>query len=222
MLSGDCIHTVKPYFGLGANSALEDVKVLSECLDYAGFRLDDSDGTTAAAGVTRTTSTISKAIREFTEKRAKDAKTLVRLSRELDRPGTLGFITFILPIILDSIFSSMAPSIFNPNTITMLQREDLTFGEVARMKRKDRALQVTILVSSMVGVAWCSNFLLRKVAKLTGLSPLVVGLATMIATGSISRLSKLIRKPSAPDETPKSVEVTSSQQTFIKPAFGKK
>jgi 2-polyprenyl-6-methoxyphenol hydroxylase-like FAD-dependent oxidoreductase len=27
VLLGDCAHTVKPYFGMGANSALEDVKV---------------------------------------------------------------------------------------------------------------------------------------------------------------------------------------------------
>ena len=32
-LLGDSIHTVKPYFGLGVNSALEDVCVLDACLD---------------------------------------------------------------------------------------------------------------------------------------------------------------------------------------------
>ena len=35
---GDSIHTVKPYFGLGVNSALEDVCVLDACLDeYASL-----------------------------------------------------------------------------------------------------------------------------------------------------------------------------------------
>ena len=33
VLLGDAIHSVKPYFGLGVNSAFEDVAVLSEELD---------------------------------------------------------------------------------------------------------------------------------------------------------------------------------------------
>lgn len=33
VLAGDAIHTVKPYFGLGVNSALEDVRWLSQCLE---------------------------------------------------------------------------------------------------------------------------------------------------------------------------------------------
>ena len=33
VLLGDAVHTVKPYFGLGANSALEDVISLSTALD---------------------------------------------------------------------------------------------------------------------------------------------------------------------------------------------
>lgn len=32
VLAGDAVHTVKPYFGLGVNSALDDVRWLSQCL----------------------------------------------------------------------------------------------------------------------------------------------------------------------------------------------
>jgi len=32
VLAGDAIHTVKPYFGLGVNSALDDVRWRSQCL----------------------------------------------------------------------------------------------------------------------------------------------------------------------------------------------
>jgi 2-polyprenyl-6-methoxyphenol hydroxylase-like FAD-dependent oxidoreductase len=39
VLLGDTIHTVKPYFGLGVNSALEDVKVLWEKLQEHPVRL---------------------------------------------------------------------------------------------------------------------------------------------------------------------------------------
>ena len=33
LLLGDCVHTVKPYFGLGANSALEDVATLGSIME---------------------------------------------------------------------------------------------------------------------------------------------------------------------------------------------
>lgn len=36
LLLGDCIHSVKPYFGLGLNSALEDVMSLDRCLEETG------------------------------------------------------------------------------------------------------------------------------------------------------------------------------------------
>ena len=70
LILGDCAHTVKPYFGLGANSALEDVKVLEEAID--------------------STDDIPAAVHLFSKKRAAESASLVKLSRELDRPGTLG------------------------------------------------------------------------------------------------------------------------------------
>ena len=121
---------MKPYFGLGANSALEDVKILSECLD--------------------STASVSEAVQEFTNRRAADSEVLVRISRELDRPGTLGLFTFLIPIIMDAIFSKAAPQVFSPNTITMLQRDDITFQEVATKKRLDRFLQLAILAGFFV------------------------------------------------------------------------
>ena len=57
----------------------------------------------------------------FNEDRGGEAKALVKLSRGFDRPGTIGFATFILPLILDGIFHGMMPRIFSPNTIAMLQ-----------------------------------------------------------------------------------------------------
>jgi 2-polyprenyl-6-methoxyphenol hydroxylase-like FAD-dependent oxidoreductase len=38
VILGDCAHTVKPYFGLGANSALEDVKVRNACSREVGYK----------------------------------------------------------------------------------------------------------------------------------------------------------------------------------------
>ena len=77
MLLGDSIHTVKPYFGLGANSALEDVTVLEQALNE--------------------TSSLSQAVKLYSKNRAPESEALVKISRELDRPGLLGAFTFIIP-----------------------------------------------------------------------------------------------------------------------------
>jgi hypothetical protein len=34
-------------------------------------------------------------------------RALVQISREFDRPGILGFVTFILPLILDGLFNGL-------------------------------------------------------------------------------------------------------------------
>lgn len=121
---GDAAHTVKPYFGLGASAALEDVVALKRALDSS------SQGRQATAA--------------YDAHRAPEAKALVQISRSLDRPGLVGLVTFIGPIILDGIFHKLAPRVFQTNTIAMLQQQT-TFVSVRRRKRLDRALQLAIL-----------------------------------------------------------------------------
>ena len=82
VLLGDAIKAVKPYFGQGANSALEDVSVLGACL----ARERDDPAAAAAA---------------FTAARADDARALVRISRGFDGKGKLGTARFVLPLLLD-------------------------------------------------------------------------------------------------------------------------
>eukprot|EP00980_Cylindrotheca_fusiformis_P008853 scaffold1888_cov120-Cylindrotheca_fusiformis.AAC.23 len=125
ILLGDCAHTVKPYFGLGCNSALEDVKIFGDCIDNA--------------------SNINDAILDFSDSRAKDIETLVKASANLDKPGFAGIVSFLIPIILDGIFHKLAPRLFDPNIIAMLQREDLTFQDVLERKQKDRIAQIVFL-----------------------------------------------------------------------------
>ena len=128
VLLGDSIHTVKPYFGLGVNSALEDVSALRTALD-------------------RHPTDRAKALAAYSNARAEEAEALVRISRGLDRPGLLGFLTFILPIILDGVFQSLAPQFFELNTIALLQRDGISFAEVGKIKRRDRILQIICLGS---------------------------------------------------------------------------
>ena len=107
VILGDSIHTVKPYFGLGANSALEDVQILKRSIE--------------------STSSLKEATSLFSKERAAESRALVEISRELDRPGLLGVFTFIIPLVVDSIFNKLAPAVFSPNTIAMLQKSENSF-----------------------------------------------------------------------------------------------
>ena len=147
VILGDCAHTMKPYFGLGANSALEDVEELAD------FLKANPGG-------------VGQAIRAFSRHRSPETKTLVRISRDLDRPGVLGFVVFILPIILDAIFGKLLPMVFKPNIITMLQNDSYTFQRAARRKRVDRLLQIVILIAGFAGAASAARFTSRALAKL--------------------------------------------------------
>jgi hypothetical protein len=93
----------------------------------------------------------------FSARRAADAKALVDISRGFDG----GFLTFVLPLILDGVFHKALPNVFMPNTIQMLQKEDWTFSRVARRKRAERVAQVAILSTLLAAVAW----LVGKAAK---------------------------------------------------------
>mmetsp|Transcript_37247 Transcript_37247/g.105094 ORF Transcript_37247/g.105094 Transcript_37247/m.105094 type:complete len:458 (+) Transcript_37247:47-1420(+) len=123
VLLGDCIHTVKPYFGMGVNSAFEDVAVLQRSLRASEHRLE-------------------AALPAFSRSHKGDAHSLVRMSRRFD---TGGFVGFVLPIILDGVFSKAAPWLFGPNNIRLMQNNDLRFSEIARKKLLDRILQVSII-----------------------------------------------------------------------------
>mmetsp|Transcript_35322 Transcript_35322/g.56749 ORF Transcript_35322/g.56749 Transcript_35322/m.56749 type:complete len:570 (-) Transcript_35322:2874-4583(-) len=164
-LLGDSIHTVKPYFGLGVDVALEDVTVLDDCLTHVAGGEGVHDGQTISGGGRWT-----DALPEFSRRRAADAKALVDISHGLDG----GFLTFVLPIILDAMFHKMAPALFMPNTIQMLQKEDWTFSQVGKRKRRDRAVQVGIIATVLTCVGWALVATVRT---------LVSWLARSIVTG---------------------------------------
>jgi kynurenine 3-monooxygenase len=125
-----------------------------------------------------------EAVHEFSNRRAKDSETLVRISRDLDRPGVIGAITFIIPIILDSIFNKINPKLFAPNIISMLQREDMTFNQVARRKRIDRVAQLTIISSFLTGAAWTAKKAVLSIARALGQHPsTVTGTLAAIVAG---------------------------------------
>lgn len=191
LILGDCAHTVKPYFGLGANSALEDVEFLEAAIDQ--------------------TESIPEAVHLFSKKRAKESKSLVKLSRELDRPGKLGFLTFVLPLIMDSIFHGMLPKVFERNTIAMLQKEGVTFTGVRRRKRMDRLGQVALIGTGLSTFTCGVKALVRSVANATGKNTLTVsaGLgASIIFLSMLRKFASLLN----PNASPADVLVKSDKQ----------
>jgi 2-polyprenyl-6-methoxyphenol hydroxylase-like FAD-dependent oxidoreductase len=141
---GDSIHCVKPYFGLGVNSAFEDVAVLNTCFDDVGKSTGDG-----GVGDDKNAEWQS-ALPLFSQRRAADSKALVDISRGFDG----GFLTFVLPLILDGVFHKAFPKLFSPNTIAMLQKEDWTFSRIQRRKRTERVAQAGILAAVFSGVVW--------------------------------------------------------------------
>ena len=133
VLLGDAIKAVKPYFGQGANSALEDVTVLDSCLAES----DDRPDAACAA---------------FTRRRAGDARALVRISRGFDRPGRIGTLRFILPLLIDLQLNKFMPWLFSPPMLRALQDERYAFAAILRRKRLERVLLVGMLGATFVAL----------------------------------------------------------------------
>lgn len=144
-LVGDTCHTVKPYFGQGVNSAFEDVAVLQAALEECG----DDPG---------------PAVQRYSQMRSKDAEALVVLSHSLDG----GFLTFVGPLILDSLLNRLLPGVISPNIIASLQNEKWSFSQIRARKRVDRALQAGLL-------AGLALLLARVVAGLVSLASKLLG-----------------------------------------------
>ena len=116
-----------------------------------------------------------------------DLVITLKLNISFSHAGLLGFVTFILPIILDAIFHKTFPSVFSPNVITMLQRDDLSFTQVARKKRFDRLGQVALLFGGGYGIARATRFVLVSAARAMGrrVSTVVAGLSLALVCFSL-------------------------------------
>eukprot|EP01039_Chlorochromonas_danica_P007803 gene7803-8614_t len=138
-LLGDAIHSVKPYFGLGVNSAFDDIMALNDCLDA-------------------TKNDVPKALQRYSKVHAKEAKALVSQSQRMDR----GFIYFVLPIIMDSIFGKLFPGVFAGSVVRCFQNEQFSFTGALRKKLFDRTLQIGILASLVTGILYGFTAVLKK------------------------------------------------------------
>eukprot|EP01083_Nonionella_stella_P021660 60019_1 len=177
VILGDCVHTVKPYFGLGANTALEDVQILSQIISS---KPDPSQN-------------IHDIIREFTKQRAADSEALVAISRSLDHPGKLGTMRFVVPLILDSAFHKFLPKVFAPGIFGMFQMEDMGFRQIQRRKRLDRAMQSIVVLGILSGVGIGSRCLVKSMARMLGVRDYVVGGSLAALMGGVGTVRKLVK-----------------------------
>lgn len=179
VILGDCVHTVKPYFGLGANTALEDVKILSEILES----IPDLE------------KNIYQAPPEFTKQRAADSKALVTISRNMDRPGKIGTMRFVLPLILDSMFNKFMPSVFGPSIFGMFQKQGISFKRIQRKKRLDRLMQSIVIFTVASSIGMGLGYSTKVLGKALGISNAVVrgSIAAAMGVAGIVR-SKLSKK----------------------------
>ncbi|CAE8632368.1 unnamed protein product [Polarella glacialis] len=138
-LIGDAIHSVKPFFGLGLNSGFEDISVLDQCLE----EVLGAEGHLHSATLEQA---LPQALSLYSKRRAPEARSLVECQRIFDQPTPLRFaLAFVLPLVLDSIFHGMLPSIFAPGLLALFQDGEYTFTEARRRKRLDRLGQAVIL-----------------------------------------------------------------------------
>lgn len=185
LILGDAAHTVKPYYGLGCNTALEDVEILSDTLDEC---INDAAAVSASSlNNNDVVDPITKAVPLFSDRRAGDSKALVTMSRNMDRPGKMFLVTFLIPIILDGIFHKLAPKVFGPNMFAMFQKQDIGFEQIAKKKRLDRILQVSIIATGVSIFGWSIQWIIAQFAQAIGKSSKTVSLG-LLAMGIVAGL----------------------------------
>jgi len=130
---------------------------------------------------------VPAAVAAFSERRAPNASALVTISRNMDRPGKMFFLCFILPLILDGIFHKLAPAVSGPSIFKMFQRRDVTFRQIQRIKRTDRVLQVAIICGTAAAAVRGAFAAVGAVASATRRIRAVVsaGAAAVLAAGAV-------------------------------------
>lgn len=132
---------------------------------------------------------MKEATQLFSKERADESKALVQISREIDRPGLLGVFTFIMPLVIDSIFNKLAPKLFSPNTIAMLQKSENTFQGIRRRKRLERLGQFATLGSFFSALYFGAQQIIKTLSKVTGKrnTTVVATLAVSIAAVAFAK-----------------------------------
>ncbi len=118
----------------------------------------------------------------FSQRRGEEARAIVEVSHAFDRPGAIpgsalpsppasclvlrcgvvrggregagvwGFLSFVLPIVLDSVFARALPGLCKPNFLAYTKDPKVTFVQARARKLVDRLLQGAVLAALLVGL----------------------------------------------------------------------
>jgi hypothetical protein len=163
---------------LGVNSAFEDVRILSDCLQQQA-----SKGKEQHEDDEQNNPILPDALKAFSKTRAKDCKAVVTLSRAGDRPGQFGKMTFLIPLLMDAFFHKALPKVFTPPIPGLIHNDKYRFHQVAVRKRWERLGQVSILGAASILVARLVTAIVRAVAKACSMrvSTVSVGIVSTVA-----------------------------------------
>jgi len=84
------------------------------------------------------------------------------MSQKMDRPGTAGFLSFILPLIVDSTFKKYLPGLFTGTTTSSLQNPGRRPSELVMRKRFERVAQL-LIISTLVAASLYASAAVLKV-----------------------------------------------------------
>ena len=184
VILGDACHSVKPYNGLGVNSAFEDVKILSDII----LQEQSKQSTTEKKDDNKFWRSV---VQTYSKTRAKDAKAVVTLSRASDQPGRIGMLKFLVPLLMDAFFHKACPIIFEPPIPGLIHNDKYRFHQVAVRKRWERVAQLSIL-GGIATLTWrLMKTVVQMIAVSSGKSPTTVTLGLMgsvaVAFGGFQR-----------------------------------
>lgn len=107
---------------------------------------------------------MADALEEYSKRRAPEAKALVELSKVIDRPGLVGFISILVPFLMDALCNKISPSFFAPPIPILINDHSLSFAQIARQKRRDRIIQVSAICLILAGLLPKGRSIIRALA----------------------------------------------------------
>jgi len=191
VILGDACHSVKPYNGLGVNTAFEDVRILSDILEEHQSSNHNNNNNNHQQFY-------RSVVQAFSKSRAKDCKAVVNLARKGDRPDRIGRSLYLATIIMDGIFHKVCPALFTVPVPGLIHNDNYRFRDVAVRKRWERLAQVSILSLAGTLVWRLLRVLVATSARALGMKDSTVALALVGAAGALGIGQNMFKKSATP------------------------
>lgn len=158
VLVGDAIHAFPPDIGQGVNAALASVMHLERALDQAGqLAADDTSQSVSPRDLLR------RALPAYGDACAPEAEAVARIAQigfPFQYPITRERSPFVRPLwfanflLRTFVLSKLAPKLFSPAAIVLVQRSHLTYTQVWSMAQQTTRRLQAIAAVAVVTAAW--------------------------------------------------------------------